>query len=329
MSWDIFKQNVSNMANNPETITDLSIAAHTYAVEYDACMKRGFNQDLLVTIQQGNVDVMESLFLAAFELGLTQPSLYDIVGQMGKGVIAYWGYAELSKINIAGTIPLPTVEQISQGVAYNVNPYFLYCTNPGQWPDFYALPPTNPTSNMLDLFILSAQMHLTTISGIALFNSYYPASVVGTLPSLANWMMYTIGPSPISPKADVSTDIVEWVQQTPTNLINEADTTIYAAEAGNPYANSGLEALDDVVVPKYIVNEPSGQNPNGYDKPPAGSYGTDIKLSNGNVAYGGFKGKPVDSSYYIKSVYIPALERVHFDKSNGIRLLMQAQTQLE
>jgi hypothetical protein len=327
MSWDIFKQNVLNMANNPKSITELSVAAHKYATEYDACMKRGFNPDLLVSVQKGNVEIMESLFLSAFQLGLTQPGLYDIVGQLGKGVIAYWGGAELSHITVTGTIPLPTVEQLSQGVAYNVQTYSIFCSNAGTWPDFYSLPPTNPTTNIIDLFILSAQMHLTTLSGVGFFASYYPASLVGTLPSFPNWVSYTIGPPPITPKANVSTpDIEEWIQERPKNLKETADTTTYGVD-------DLLSGIDEVVDDYYNASGLGSGNPNGYKKPPTGTYGTDITsvtATGGTItAYGGYNGKAVDSSYYIKNNYIPALERVHFDKSNGIRLLMQAQTQLE
>jgi hypothetical protein len=90
MSWQLFKQNILAVANRPDGIPDIDTIAKLYADEYDAAVKRG--GDLLhgIPINNGNKLAMEQFFKLALQKGLTATGPYDLVGEMGKGVIAYW-----------------------------------------------------------------------------------------------------------------------------------------------------------------------------------------------------------------------------------------------
>jgi hypothetical protein len=90
MSWEIFKQNIVRISNRPGSIPDIDTVARAYAVEYDAAIKRGFDTLNNITLQQGDVATMEKLFKIALQNGLSSTGPYDLVGEMGKGVIAYW-----------------------------------------------------------------------------------------------------------------------------------------------------------------------------------------------------------------------------------------------
>jgi hypothetical protein len=125
MSWEIFKQNVLRVANNPQSIDDINIVAETYANEYDAAVKRGGDTVNLVSVKTGNVEAMKQIFKAALQKGLTSNVPYDLVGEMGKGVVAYWTGATLNEF------PIPVIPAI--GAAQNISVTTNIVINPGTW----------------------------------------------------------------------------------------------------------------------------------------------------------------------------------------------------
>lgn len=125
MSWEIFKQNILRLSNSPDKIPDTDTVARTWAREYDAAIRRGFDTINGVTIKTGNVQLMEQLFKAALQKGLTSTGPYDLVGEMGKGVLAYWTGATLNEI------PVPIVP--APGSVANVSVTTNIVTNIGQW----------------------------------------------------------------------------------------------------------------------------------------------------------------------------------------------------
>jgi hypothetical protein len=132
MSWEIFKQNVLRVANNPQSIDDIDIVAETYANEYDAAVKRGGDTVNLVSVKTGNVEAMKQIFRAALQKGLTSNVPYDLVGEMGKGVVAYWTGATLNEY------PIPVVPAI--GAAQNVGVTSNIVINPGTWAPVLTAP---------------------------------------------------------------------------------------------------------------------------------------------------------------------------------------------
>ena len=141
MSWQTFKDNILKLSNSPESIADIDTVAKAYATEYDAAIKRGKDPINQISIEKGNVDAMAELFKAAFLKGQTSTSPFDLVGEMGKGVIAYWSGATMNKFPIPA-IPAP-------GAAANISVVSNMVVNPGQW-----LPPvpsvSAPTQSDID-----------------------------------------------------------------------------------------------------------------------------------------------------------------------------------
>jgi LAS superfamily LD-carboxypeptidase LdcB len=125
MSWQIFKDNIVKMSDNPDAIPDIDTVAKTYAREYDAAIKRGKDTIEGVSLQKGNVEIMEALFKAALQKGLTSTTPYDLVGEMGKGVLAYWGGAVMNNF--------PTPKTPATGAVSNISVTSNVVMNPGQW----------------------------------------------------------------------------------------------------------------------------------------------------------------------------------------------------
>lgn len=125
MAWEIFKQNILRMSNNPSGIPDIDTVARTYAREYDAAVRRGFDMMNKASIKRGNVEIMEQLFKMALMKGLSSREPYDLVGEMGKGVIAYWQGAILNEF------PIPLIP--AAGAVANVGVNSNIVTNPGKW----------------------------------------------------------------------------------------------------------------------------------------------------------------------------------------------------
>lgn len=124
MSWETFKQNILRVANNPQSIDDIDIVAETYANEYDAAVKRGGDTINGIAIQKGNLEIMKQIFKSALQTGLSSTEPYDLVGEMGKGVVAYWTGATME--NDIPEIPAPGSAQ-NTGVIRNI------VINPGTW----------------------------------------------------------------------------------------------------------------------------------------------------------------------------------------------------
>ena len=89
---------------------------------------------------------MEAYFKKALDNGLNYNEKYDLVGEMGKGVIAYWSTQQAPtplapenqppptsiQMNIF-PIPLVTIEQLLSGATANIVVYSNIVTNPGKW----------------------------------------------------------------------------------------------------------------------------------------------------------------------------------------------------
>ena len=133
MSWEIFKQNVLRVMNSPESINDIDTVAKTFATEYDAAIKRGGDTVNLVAVKTGNVQTMEQLFKAALQKGLTSTQPYDLVGEMGQGVLSYWAGATLNEF------PIPLIPAV--GSVQNVGVVSNIVTNAGVWTPVTTIPP--------------------------------------------------------------------------------------------------------------------------------------------------------------------------------------------
>jgi hypothetical protein len=125
MSWQTFKDNILKLSNSPESINDIDLVAKTYATEYDAAIKRGKDSLHQISLQKGNVEAMTQLFKAALQKGETSTAPYDLVGEMGKGVIVYWSGATMNNF------PTPIIP--APGAVSNISVVSNMVVNPGQW----------------------------------------------------------------------------------------------------------------------------------------------------------------------------------------------------
>ena len=136
MSWDTFKKNIIDFSKNPDSISNIDMVAKKYAQEYDAAIKRGKDTINGVSLKKGNVDILETLIKLALQKGLSSTGPYDLVGEMGKGVIAYWQGA------IMNEFPIPPIP--APGSIANIKVVSNVVTNPGTWspPSPSVGPPT-------------------------------------------------------------------------------------------------------------------------------------------------------------------------------------------
>ena len=168
MSWETFKQNILRVANNPQSINDIDIVAKTYATEYDAAVKRGGDTVNSVPIKKGNLSAMEQIFKSALQKGLSSTEPYDLVGEMGKGVIAYWTGAALNEF------PIPIIP--AQGAAQNVGVVTNIVINPGTWAPVSVLPSA--------IFQLTAEEKLDYENRLQTEISKYETEVITSPPDI-------------------------------------------------------------------------------------------------------------------------------------------------
>ena len=132
MSWQIFKDNILRYANNPDVLQDVDTVAKVWATEYDACMKRGGDLIHKIALKEGNVEAMTQLFKSALQKGLSTTQPYDLVGEMGNGVKAYWGTA------ILNNFPIPIIP--APGSTVNTSVVSNKVTIAGQWTPAVSIP---------------------------------------------------------------------------------------------------------------------------------------------------------------------------------------------
>lgn len=117
------------MVSKPENIKNIDLVATTYAIQYDACIKRGGDLINRIPLVKGDIDGMKAIFVRALTNGLNSKVEYDLTGEMGNGVIKYWTGAIMSTL----IPPLVTLEQVSIGAASNIVVNTNVVLNPGIW----------------------------------------------------------------------------------------------------------------------------------------------------------------------------------------------------
>ncbi len=191
MSWGIFKANMKGYMSNPIGVASLQVFAKKLTIEYDMCMRRGIQGINLCSIQKGNTSVMESLVIVALtkcfaiQKGPIPPPTSPIIKELGNAVKAYWAGATMNPFPIP---PIPAPGAIQNIVVTN-----NICINPGTWPVPIELPAVLSPNFFIDIFVLSAQIHLLTLKGMIYTTSMYPSApspIPG--PGVINWSMYVI-----------------------------------------------------------------------------------------------------------------------------------------
>jgi hypothetical protein len=139
MSWALFKSNILKYANNPNTLPDLKNVANLWTSEYDAAVKRGYDTVNFVKVKQGNTKLMEELVYAALLKGQTSKQPYDLVGELGKAVQAYWTGATLNEL------PIPLIP--SPGATVNISVTSNVVINVGTWSPIQQSAPVQTQPN--------------------------------------------------------------------------------------------------------------------------------------------------------------------------------------
>jgi hypothetical protein len=193
------------------------------------------------------------------------------------------------------------------------------------------LQPTNNTSIIIDDFIAYATAHLQTVSGVINTVSLYPP--LGTPgPGVVLWSGYTVAP------AKQQSSAAQQQQQS-----NDASTTADGQKIDDKYEKPPVfekitihdsARAEDTDLPPGTFGKFENNIGTGNYNPPKGTYEINpINTNSGNAVnsatYGGLVNMRVSTETTIRNVYIPVLNKVHADKSLGIRLLMTAQTQSE
>lgn len=183
MSWNIFKQNMNRFLSNVDNVTSTEMVADKWTFEYDSCMRRGYDFVNLAPIQKGNPELMKQLLKIALDTGKAKTSNFDFIGSLKSAITAYWSGGIMSPFPIP-IIPAP-------GSYLNVAVNSNNVSNPGTWNPQSVLLPSNSSNLMVELFVLSAILHLQTVGGVIITTSLYPP--IGTpAPGIISWTGYTI-----------------------------------------------------------------------------------------------------------------------------------------
>ena len=230
MSWETFKQNILRVANSPEGISDIDVVAESYAKEYDSAVKRGFDRQHSIPLVSGNVEMMKIFFKSALQKGLTASQPYDLVGEMGEGVKAYWAGA------VMATAPIPI--QPAPGSTSNIQVTQNTITDVGIWKQPQSSANTEPNFELSNERRAEVQEQLeraTTNYNIAVTeNRTVDASTLEDEINKCESILieneeYRITIPPVQNKIDSTA-----VQSTTTTTTTVAPTSTYVTPTPNP-----------------------------------------------------------------------------------------------
>ena len=194
MSWDIFKTIMKSYMDNPNGVKSKEDFAKQFTTAYDSAMKLGSVTTrgilgLPLPLAKGNTEVMEKLMISACAIALTKSETgkHKWLKDIGQAVLGYWGGAQLAQ-----TPPLIPPLLAFQNIALTSG----IVSNPGKWPETPAEQPTDSAGNFLDLFILYAQIHLTTIQfSCTTISLYFGFPLIPPLPGFVQLTGYTLTPA--------------------------------------------------------------------------------------------------------------------------------------
>jgi hypothetical protein len=181
MAWGVFKSTLLASMQANAFGNDISGFARTFTTSYDFAIKSGFDVLNKVPLAKGNTELMQStLELLMVQTQLSQSiTLLDVIGP---AIIGYWTGAQLS------LFPPPLIPAI--GSIQNITTISAPVLSPGIWTPLPILP-NNNSSIFLDLFITSAKIHLTTVSGLFSTISQYPPPAPPA-PAIVSWVGYVV-----------------------------------------------------------------------------------------------------------------------------------------
>jgi hypothetical protein len=187
-----------------------------------------------VGLQSGNFSVMQSLLFTL--LGKTESDINgDLLRDIGPSVQSYWLGARLKRF------PPPTIPCI--GAVQNISTTTAINLFPGVWTPIIVPPLFESVSPFLLNFIISANLHLLTISGLFVCNCAYPPPAPPA-PGVLPYVGYFVPPlSSVNPlKSLDKSDFIGLAIATVTNTILPAVTEIVSENKKSSEAFS-LESI--------------------------------------------------------------------------------------
>jgi hypothetical protein len=166
MSWETFKTDVVKAMQTPNYFKNSDEFAEFFAKKYERAVKSGTDIINKVPLKEGNYSIMENQFKLAFYKGLVTRDRFNVIKELGKGVVSYWRGATLQNFPVP-LIPAP-------GSTKNVSVTNNKVTSPGTWPNLYVPKTVNETETWVNIFIFHAQIHLSTLQGRVNTKSIYP-----------------------------------------------------------------------------------------------------------------------------------------------------------
>lgn len=189
--------------------------AQSLAEEYDKVVKSGFT--LIggngTSVLRGNKELMQANLIRILSSTKLDKN-GDLLRDIGPAIQTYWVGATLSKS--PPTVPTP-------GAIKNIITVEGLVIFPGVWTPI-SIPPMNSVSPWLLNFILSASLHLLTLSGLFITTSQYPPPMPPA-PGVLPWVGYFV--KPLSLKNPLSSldfkDMVSLAAGTVYNVIDSGD----------------------------------------------------------------------------------------------------------
>lgn len=202
-----------------QTINENYNFAKQLTEEYDKVIQSGKTLIGGVPIKIGNTAAMQSVLIGL--LGMTKfDKNGDLLRDIGPAILAYWMGAQTDKIQ---TPNIPCIGSIK-----NIKTIMGITISPGVWTAI-SLPPMADISPWLLNFIVSANVHLLTISGFFTCNCQYPPPAPPA-PGILPWQGYYVKPFSSNPLKSTQ-EITKFIKATAANAIQD------------PKLQSAIEAL--------------------------------------------------------------------------------------
>lgn len=244
MSWQSFKNELKPYLDNPSNSKDITDFAKAFTDSYDNAIKQGGDLINRVSIQRGNKQNLEFFTVLALVKGLLDTTgNFNLLNELGKGVVMYWTGATLNNFPIP-PIPAP-------GSTTNIGVQQNIVITPGNWPNVPFVIPTKNTETFLNAFILAATIHLLGVKGIITTTSLYPPNGTPS-PGILNWSIYLLKPPVLFKSPEL-----EGLYYISQNSPSEACSQLNKIEANTfpPKASVGNIKAIDISLYTGILNE--------------------------------------------------------------------------
>jgi hypothetical protein len=263
--FDILSAAGVDKGSLPNIISN-AIFAKNLSEEYDKVIKSGFTLFPLPgrAFQGGNANLMGITLLGILNKTKLDKN-GDLLRDIGPAIQAYWVGASHSKLPIPNTDSFPPPKFPAIGAVSNISTSIGFCFSPGVWTPLIVAPNGEPAPFLLN-FIISANLHLMTLTGMYFVQCAYPPPAPPG-PGVSPWQSYFTYPiSPTLFTGRAWKDIIKTTGRAAATRISEVGLEVLGASAigltneaiiGN--GDIGVEAYAQRIVAGFTD---AGTNPN-------------------------------------------------------------------